>query len=296
MQKILLFIGFSLIQCSIPLVCSDVKKESDCQEVINGINDCIWSGGQCQIKTCDLITSPCDGEAYVGFSCSSSKKGCKSVKQCLEIDNADSCSKVTPKGQQCFWEENCRLKQCKDNSKETCYDINGQQCIYQNNICTTFTDCGDITEIDKCNGNISNKSFECTWMNEKCVRKQCNMIINEEDCHKNVLKSENCFYGQISEEKKGCLSCSLIEDSCLCNHYNLFGCVWKQDRCYKQSCSSFTTIDECTQAYDSLTCTWYSPMNKCITIDYANELDRQCDIYSYSQGLQILLLVILLIF
>lgn len=40
----------------------------------------MWSGGQCNIKTCEMVNPPCDGDAYVGFSCSTSKYGCKSVK------------------------------------------------------------------------------------------------------------------------------------------------------------------------------------------------------------------------
>ncbi|CAD8174669.1 unnamed protein product [Paramecium pentaurelia] len=296
MKLILLFICFSLSYCSVPLVCSEAKKEYECQEVINGINECVWTGGQCRIKTCEMTTPPCDGDAYVGLSCSTSQLGCRSVKQCSDIDNAPSCSSVTPSGKQCIWDQTCRMKQCKDNTQDNCRNINGQLCIYQNNQCTLITDCSDIVENDKCENSNYHENLQCVLINDKCQRKQCDMIMNEEDCFNTVIQSEKCFYGQITEEKQGCLSCSTITDSCLCDHFNLFGCVWKQDHCYKQSCSTFTNIDQCNQAYDSLTCIWYSPLNQCITIQNANELDRQCDIYSFSSGLQLLLIVILLMF
>ncbi|CAK60888.1 unnamed protein product (macronuclear) [Paramecium tetraurelia] len=296
MKLILLFICIGLSCCSVPLVCSEAKKEKDCLEIINGINECVWTGGQCEIKTCEMLKPPCDGEAYSGYSCSNSKLGCKTVKQCSDIEISSSCSVVTPFGKQCIWEQGCRIRQCKDNTQETCTVTNGQLCMYQNNQCTLITGCADIVEVDKCETDDYHQNLSCAWKDGRCQKRQCDMIANEEECFKTVVQSERCFYGQITEQQSGCLSCSIITDSCLCDHYNLFGCAWKQDHCYKQSCETFTNIDQCNSAYDSLTCTWYVPLNKCMTIDDANTLDRQCDIYSFSSGIQLLLMVILLMF
>ncbi|CAD8097115.1 unnamed protein product [Paramecium primaurelia] len=291
-MKTIIFIFILItIVTSTPSTCSDALTMQECTSIINGIHECIWYENQCQFKTCQNSQIPCNGQVYQGELCSNTKQGCQSVKQCSDIDNQESCSILKPQGIECYWDQQCIIKNCSHNTQSNCKLTNDEKCIYQNHKCSSINSCSDIFEKSSCL--VSQiQGLTCIWMNDRCITNSCKAILTKEECFQSVRNSEKCFFTQNQDDTNYCLSCSQLTEQCQCNQYTLFGCEWQNDSCLEVSCNTYSNEKQCA---DDKECIWYKPMNKCLTIEEALNNDRACDIYISSQILNICTLLILII-
>ncbi|CAD8083045.1 unnamed protein product [Paramecium primaurelia] len=296
MKSILIvFITFTIIN-STPLTCTEALTMTECKDIINGIYECIWYENTCQLKTCQNSQIPCDGQVYNGELCTTNKQGCQSVKNCSDIDNQQSCSLLKPYGIECYWQDSCIVKNCSHNSKSNCKLTNGEQCIYQNENCSSINKCTDIIDKSSCLASQILK-LNCIWIDDQCLTDSCKAIQSKENCFKSIRNSEKCFFTQNRDEDNYCLSCSQLNEQCKCNQYSIFGCQWQNNSCQelqlKLSCNAYQNEIQCV---DDKLCVWYKPMNKCLTIQEASENDRACDIYIFGSILHIWTIIILIIF
>ncbi|CAD8058843.1 unnamed protein product [Paramecium sonneborni] len=280
---ILLFYCLSLTKGLSPLVCGDAIQEKDCLDVLNGIYQCKWTVNGCVNMKCELATPPCDQLIYEKKACSTSGTNCVTVSQCSEIDNQKSCEVVKAGGRDCMWDTNCRIKQCSDYDQPNCKISNGDYCIFKDGICQKLELCTDVSTKELCQS-IDLKD-QCGWIENKCDIFDCQKFKNSEECFSAVLNNQTCFNGATDNTVVDCMSCQNLKTQCDCQKYTLYGCRWQVDTltCFTQKCEDFEDTISCAQSFDGLTCIWYNPLNQCKSIVKANELDRQCDLYAFSQ-------------
>ncbi|CAD8060792.1 unnamed protein product [Paramecium sonneborni] len=288
---VLIFYCLSLVKGLSPLVCGDVIEEKDCLDVINGIYQCKWTKNGCVNMKCELATPPCDELIYQNKACSTSGSNCVSVSECSQIDNQKSCEIVKADGRDCFWDTNCRIKQCSDYDQTNCKISNGDNCIFKDGICQKVELCTDVSTKELCQS-IDLKD-QCGWIENKCDVFDCKKFTNSEECFSAGLNNQYCFNGATDNTVVNCMSCQSLNTQCDCQQYSLYGCRWlvETSTCYTQKCENFQDTIGCAQAFDGLTCIWYNPLNSCKSIATANELDRQCDLYVFSQTILVGLLI-----
>ncbi|CAK82330.1 unnamed protein product (macronuclear) [Paramecium tetraurelia] len=278
-----------------PLVCGDVTEEKDCLDIINGIYLCKWTTNGCVNMKCELVKPPCDQLIYENKACSTSGTNCVSVSECSEIDNQSSCGVVKAGGRDCIWDTLCRMKQCSDYDQANCKVSNDDNCVFKDGTCQKLVFCTDIVTKDLCQ--TIDLADQCAWINDKCDIFDCKKFTNSEECFSAVSKTDSCFNGAV-DNTVNCMSCFSLKNQCDCQQYGLYGCKWDTQTggCIRQKCEDFEDTITCQQAFDGLTCVWYKPMDQCKSIANANELDRQCDLYVFSQTLTFGLLVSLIIY